>query len=338
MIRRGALTLLVAQLLAGCEAGYDSAPIGEPLTLGDGRTIPVEVLERGRLSYLHNCRSCHGDRGEGNGPAAAGLRPAPRDLTRERFKIKFAAVESGSLPTDDDLRHVLRHGLGGTAMLPWDVAGAELDALVQYLKTFSPRWRKDAPGAPITIPADPWVGREEEAVRAGDRLYHTQAQCATCHPAYAPEGLAIRPNAWLPAEAKDSDYRVVLSNPAEIAALEADESPLLFALRDPRTREVLRWELKQKAPPPDFLEHQMRAVHDDPQDPGHALRDLYRTIAIGIPGTAMPGFRRAGGDPAEDAANAADIWAMAHYLDALRRLRATPEALRLRESLRAAPQ
>lgn len=38
--------------------------------------------EEGRRLYAENCALCHGPAGAGDGPVAAGLKPAPADLTR----------------------------------------------------------------------------------------------------------------------------------------------------------------------------------------------------------------------------------------------------------------
>jgi len=37
----------------------------------------ADSLARGKAIYLTNCATCHGDSGRGDGPAAAGLHPAP---------------------------------------------------------------------------------------------------------------------------------------------------------------------------------------------------------------------------------------------------------------------
>lgn len=38
-------------------------------------------LKEGRILFNSNCATCHGDKGEGNGPAAAPLNPKPKNLT-----------------------------------------------------------------------------------------------------------------------------------------------------------------------------------------------------------------------------------------------------------------
>src|SRR5262245_62027792 len=101
---RQATYLLISVALAACSVG--GKKFDKPMTLG-GKEVSAETLEHGREAYMHNCRACHGDHGDGGGPAAYGLRPPPRDFTATRFKIKFSTVESGKLPTDDDLKHIL---------------------------------------------------------------------------------------------------------------------------------------------------------------------------------------------------------------------------------------
>src|SRR5688572_4926949 len=122
-------------VLATAACSDQSRMITQDQNLG-GQTIPAALLEEGRIAYQHYCRACHGDDGNGRGPAAAGLLPQPRDFTKGAFK--FASVENGQLPTDADLKRIVKHGLGGTAMLPWDISDRELNAVIHYIKTFKP--------------------------------------------------------------------------------------------------------------------------------------------------------------------------------------------------------
>ena len=151
--------------------------------------------------------------------------PPPRDLRLGVYK--FAAVPAGQLPRDADFVRTLRQGLHGTAMQAWQVPDAELDDLIQYVKSFAPRWRSETPGDEVTASPDPWLGREADAVARGVRVYHGLAQCAVaCHPAYVTraeiaaftkeltgiELREIRPDVYQ-AVAKDSDYGVKILPP-----------------------------------------------------------------------------------------------------------------------------
>jgi hypothetical protein len=150
--------------------------------------------------------------------------------------------------------------------------------------------------------------------------------------------LEVRPESRYAAEPKDSEYRLVLVRQEDIAKLKAEKNPALIGLNDKgrptdKEAEVVKWAVKLKVTPPDFLMHPLRAIHDDPQDPNHAKNDIFRTIAAGIGGVAMPGFRKKNPDKAKDAENVKEIWAVAHFVNSVRAMRGKPEAQRYRTSL-----
>jgi mono/diheme cytochrome c family protein len=143
--------LLLSLEIAACGGG---APFDRPLVLG-GRSVAPETLNRGLAAYEQSCRPCHGEKGDGHGPAAVGLRPPPRDFTQGLFK--FGHVPAPGLPPDEELRAIVRGGLHGTAMRPWDgLPDDELEAILQYLKTFSPRWKSESPASPVEPSPDPF--------------------------------------------------------------------------------------------------------------------------------------------------------------------------------------
>jgi mono/diheme cytochrome c family protein len=283
-------------LAAACGRGAGAPPpFTAAVTLG-GRSIAPGALEHGRDVYTHFCRPCHGDAGDGKGPAAPGLRPPPRDLRLGVYK--FAAVAAGQLPRDEDFVRTLRQGLHGTAMLSWDVPPAEVDNLIQYVKAFAPRWRNEKPGDAIVATPDPWTGREADSVERGRRVYHGLAQCATaCHPAYV-----TKPEiAALTKELTKMDVREVRADIYYAVAKDSD-----FGV---------------KILPPDFTFNELRG--------GETPDDIYRAVAAGIGGTAMPTWKNVLPDP--------DIWAMAHYVRSLVAMRGTPQAAALQRSLLAQP-
>lgn len=90
----------------------------------------VSDLDKGRALYRGHCAACHGFDGNGNGPKAAGLTPAPTNFRN--------ATVMGSL-SDNALQQAILAGKPGTAMKgygtilkPQDVA-----ALVKYLRSLS---------------------------------------------------------------------------------------------------------------------------------------------------------------------------------------------------------
>ncbi len=292
-MRTGGFALAVLLALApACRRPAGAPPtFTSAVTLG-GRSVAPDALEHGRHVYTHFCRPCHGDAGDGKGPAAGGLRPPPRDLRLGVYK--FAAVPAGQLPHDDDFVRTLRHGLHGTAMLSWDVPAAEIDDLIQYVKVFSPRWRNEQPGEAIVPGPDPWPGREPDAIERGRRVYHGLAQCATaCHPAYT-----TKPEIYMVTkELTKMDLREMRADLYFPVAKDSDYGTTIL--------------------PPDFTFNELRG--------GQELADIYRAIAAGIGGTAMPTWKNVLPDP--------DLWAMAYYVQWLVALRGTPEAAEMQRRL-----
>jgi mono/diheme cytochrome c family protein len=116
-MRRPAVALLLA-VLGACSADRGSS---KPL------------LEVGRQSYARNCAPCHGERGDGAGPAARLQVRRPRSFVSD----PFLTTGSNALPSDAQLLRVVTDGLPHSAMpsfasLPED----ERRALVLYVKTF----------------------------------------------------------------------------------------------------------------------------------------------------------------------------------------------------------
>ena len=246
-----------------------------------------EVLNQGYEAYTHYCRACHGMDGDGKGPAAYSLRPPPRDFTQAQFK--FAAVESGELPNDADLHRIVKNGLHGTAMLEWDVPKEDLEAIIQYIKTFAEDWVDYEPGeAVVPEEGDPWDSRREEAIARGKAVYHGLAQCQGCHPAYATH--------------------------SEIAAAtmaETGQETSVFA-EDLYLPKLTDTAYGYRALAPDFVQSKVRSVRE-----GYVLEDLWRIIASGVGGTAMPTW--------SGILEESDIWAMAYFVEALLEFQDDPE-------------
>jgi cbb3-type cytochrome c oxidase subunit III len=96
-------------------------------------SLPGNLLELGQRAYKNNCVQCHGERGDGRGPAGAELPIAPADLTLQR-------------PTLAHALETLRGGIPGTPMAPWTsrLTDAEIIAVAQYARSL---YAGPAPGA-----------------------------------------------------------------------------------------------------------------------------------------------------------------------------------------------
>lgn len=140
--------------------------------------VQAEVeLKLGEKVYRENCIACHGEKGNGNGPSASTLKTKPRDFTTGVFK--FHSTPSGSLPLDEDILRTISKGVRGTSMLAQlQLSQEERSAVVQYLKTLSPRFEKQKPGQSISIPARPQ--EDKELISLGETLYK-DAGCVSCH-------------------------------------------------------------------------------------------------------------------------------------------------------------
>jgi mono/diheme cytochrome c family protein len=131
----------------------------------------------GRALYDKYCSQCHGDDGAGRGVAAPYMLPAPRDFTSGKYQVR--STPTGSLPTDEDIARVIREGMPNTAMPAFsNLRRREVEALVELLKTFSPRFAVEEPDEPLRVPRDP--GFNEDNIESARVLYE-QTGCAGCH-------------------------------------------------------------------------------------------------------------------------------------------------------------
>jgi len=117
-------------------------------------TADRETLAQGKRVYETQCAGCHGDQGNGKGPASDMLIVKPRDFTKGLYK--FRSTPNGTLPTDADLYRTITKGVNRTSMPEWSLLPErERQAVVAYIKTFYPEWDERGPGSPIVIPNPP---------------------------------------------------------------------------------------------------------------------------------------------------------------------------------------
>jgi mono/diheme cytochrome c family protein len=161
-----------------------------------GATAAVSV---GKELYGNYCAACHGDKGDGDGPAAKYLYPKPRNFGEAQFRIVSTL---NYRPTDQDLMHVITHGMPGSAMFPFaHLSETDREALVAHVRQLSKagfleRVRPEAgenvdpaelardvdqalqPGRVLEVPAD-LPPPSPESVARGAPLF--QQGCAPCH-------------------------------------------------------------------------------------------------------------------------------------------------------------
>lgn len=90
--------------------------------------------ENGKKVYTAKCVSCHGEKGDGNGPAGKALKPKPTDFTDEK-------AMSGK--ADEELIKVTKEGGKAVGKSPLMAAfggqlkDEEIKDLVAYVRTFA---------------------------------------------------------------------------------------------------------------------------------------------------------------------------------------------------------
>jgi mono/diheme cytochrome c family protein len=142
--------------------------------------VTPELFARGKTLYAQNCVACHGEKGDGKGDAAAFLAPKPRDLVTANYRLR--STGAGQLPTDVDLFRSISLGMPGTPMPPWQhmLAAHDRWALVEYLKSFSPRFADTNETRTALSDFGTPPPRNAAAIAEGKALY-TKLNCFTCH-------------------------------------------------------------------------------------------------------------------------------------------------------------
>lgn len=162
--------------------------------------IVTDLPGHGRALFALHCAVCHGPEGRGDGQAAYLLSPAPRDFGSTRFRL--VSTDNGA-PSDEDLLNVLKRGMPGSAMPPFEwltdtdrsalvlavrelaIAGRAADLLRFAEEEQEEMTREEAveiareamtPGAPMALP--PPVESAADLAE-GKRLF--LASCAQCH-------------------------------------------------------------------------------------------------------------------------------------------------------------
>jgi DMSO reductase family type II enzyme heme b subunit len=145
----------------------------------------------GKAVYERKCLLCHGEKGDGKGPAAELLEPKPRDFTSGIYKIRTTASKA---PTDQDLFRVISDGMPGTSMPAWAVL-PEKDRwnVVAYVKAFAADKFKEAPKKQ-ELPKE--VASSADSIKRGKEMFEA-IECNKCH---GTEGRADGPSR---AELKD---------------------------------------------------------------------------------------------------------------------------------------
>jgi mono/diheme cytochrome c family protein len=171
MTRTGYTSALLVVLSIGCAPATfaDEAHRPRPVTAADAAA--------GKPLYLRECSGCHGERGNGAGPAADFVDPRPRDFTQGRLKLR--TTEPGHPPPTSDILRTVERGIPGTAMPSFSFLSederkkiaAYVLKLADMLDEPEPEHSYDPGTAPTVTP---------EIIAKGRTMY-VDAGCPSCH-------------------------------------------------------------------------------------------------------------------------------------------------------------
>ena len=132
----------------------------------------VGDFEKGRAFYMDNCYTCHGKKGDGQGPRAHFNRPPPRD---------FTSAESRRLFDRPRLFHAITEGKRGTVMPAWGkvLTPQQIADVAEFVYRAFIRESQDL--APVDFKAfEPTTaGPGSVSVERGRKVYNYR--CYFCH-------------------------------------------------------------------------------------------------------------------------------------------------------------
>jgi DMSO reductase family type II enzyme heme b subunit len=129
----------------------------------------------GKVVYEQKCALCHGEKGDGKGPAAELLDPKPRDFASGIYKIRTTADK---IPSDQDLFKIISDGMPGTSMPPWWILpDKDRWNLVAYIKTFAADRFKEPPKKQ-ELPKE--VSSSADSIKRGKEMFEA-IECNKCH-------------------------------------------------------------------------------------------------------------------------------------------------------------
>jgi len=205
-VRRSLLFALAGVVIAlAALIVWMNRPAGAP-PVAETPALPPAQPEENRLAsgkelYGNYCGACHGEKGDGAGPAAKFLYPKPRNFGEGKFRI----ISSGNyMPSDEDLFGVVTRGMPGSAMFPFGhLSESDRSALIAHVRSlmrasYEERLRREEaergeqvdteelrsdilrmlqPEQPLSVPSE--MPGDANAISHGRQVY--LKVCAACH-------------------------------------------------------------------------------------------------------------------------------------------------------------
>jgi putative heme-binding domain-containing protein len=169
----------------------------------DHGVTPADI-ERGGQTYLSNCAVCHGPNGDG----ITGV-----NLFSGQFR---------HATTDQDLVNIIKNGLPGTPMPPFNLQDAQAGQIVAYLRS-----------QPGTSASSKIAGLRGDPVN-GKAIFEGRGQCLTCHRVQGPSGKTggfLGPDlSGIGSIRRSIDLERALTDPS--ASIRTDERVVRVVLKD----------------------------------------------------------------------------------------------------------
>lgn len=142
--RRWHVINYIRSLTAHYELDLPNAIVHRPISADATSPVAMDdaVVAIGKQKFSLYCVSCHGENGDGKGPVAANLVPAPRNL--------LVIASWGQKPfidylSDARLYDSIANGVPGTSMQPWGgvFADQEVWEIIQFLRFEASQQKED---------------------------------------------------------------------------------------------------------------------------------------------------------------------------------------------------
>lgn len=99
----------------------------------------ADMISHGAKVYQNNCAVCHGEKGMGDGPGGAAVKPPPRNFVEGKW------TKGGQ---SHELFKTVSEGIAGTSMAPFQhLSKTDRWAVVQFIRSITNNKVKDDPAA-----------------------------------------------------------------------------------------------------------------------------------------------------------------------------------------------
>ncbi len=169
--------LFIVVMASVCVASTGAADEQGGTPRAAARPLTAATAAAGKPLYLRECSGCHGERGNGSGPAAEYVDPRPRDFTKRRFKLR--TTKSGAAPTTADLLRTVQNGIPGTAMPSFAfLSEDERKQIAAYVLKLADLLDEPEPQA-IVVTTNPPPATPESIAKG--KQWYVDAECFKCH-------------------------------------------------------------------------------------------------------------------------------------------------------------